>query len=68
MIAKSIQDKYGYTRVNTQDVIKKITILEKDKQLRSRLGNAGRKSWQNFFTWNKITREYEKLYTKILKK
>ena len=40
--------------------------LLSDKKLRERMGRSGRKKVEEYFTWDKIAREYLKLYESIL--
>jgi glycosyltransferase involved in cell wall biosynthesis len=68
LIVESKQNVAGYTKVDILDAIKKIEKLVANKKLSKKLGNIGRKVWQKRFTWKKITKKYETLYTNLLKK
>lgn len=65
IITKSTQDIKGYTKIDINDSVEKIEKLANNKKLRIKLGLSGRKAWQNKFTWEKITKEYEKIYLKL---
>lgn len=67
IIAKSIQNEKGFTKIDINDSAKKIEKLANNKKLRIRLGASGRKAWKKRFTWEKITKDYENLYRKLTK-
>jgi glycosyltransferase involved in cell wall biosynthesis len=54
-------DKNGRTTVDPQILAKKISSLLKNKALLKKLSKDGRKNWENKFTWDQISLEYEKI-------
>jgi hypothetical protein len=46
---------------NSEEWIKKLSILINDKQKRKTMGNNGRKFVENNFNWNKVTKEFLKI-------
>ncbi|MEI7620360.1 MAG: glycosyltransferase family 4 protein [Candidatus Falkowbacteria bacterium] len=55
---------YSYAQINeSADLLKK---LHGDKELREKLAESGFKSWQEKFTWEKIAKNYEEQYKKLL--
>ncbi len=65
LIAKSVQNKRGYTEIDIDDSARKIEKLVHNKSLRLKLGKQGREAWKKRFTWKKIVNEYEKLYMNL---
>ena len=51
---------------SSDDVAKKIEILLNDVNLRTQLGNNARKSIEKKFTWDILSKKFEKIYEKLL--
>lgn len=66
VICPAVQDAKGYTRVDPSELARFMSELAKDETLRKRLGAAGRQNWQEKFTWEKISRQYEAIFLKLL--
>lgn len=64
-----IQDgQTGYITKNLVDFKKCLKKLVQDKKLRDNLGRRAQEHAQLLFTWPKIAKEYEKLFSSILSK
>lgn len=64
-----IQDgQTGYIAKNLVDFKKCLKKLVQDKKLRNNLGRQAQEHAQLLFTWPKIAKEYEKLFSDILSK
>jgi glycosyltransferase involved in cell wall biosynthesis len=50
----------------SEDIMNKIRLIMLDKELRERLGRAGRKSLEDRFSWGRIAFETEKIYSSLL--
>jgi glycosyltransferase involved in cell wall biosynthesis len=50
------------------DIAAKINILMADPDLASKMGSAGRKRAEDFFSWDAIARKTERLYAKLLQR
>lgn len=61
VICPAQRDERGYTRVDPTVLAEYMSELASDKSHLSQLGAAGRKSWLERFTWDKIVIEYEKV-------
>lgn len=57
-------DKSGYTTANIGDAVHAIKKLFDDLPLYERMSKSGRKAWEAKYTWEKIAKEYEKIYEK----
>jgi len=66
MLIPTELDQRGFGKVDIQAGSKLLTDLYKDKKTRIRLGKQGRQKWLKRFTWEKICRDYEKLYKQVL--
>lgn len=64
LIARSKTDINGYTRVDIRSASKLIKKILDDPILYERMSKSGRSAWKRKFTWEKIAKEYEKLYEK----
>jgi len=51
---------------NVDALYDSLVKLLSDKNLRERMGRSGRKTVEEFFTWDKIAEDYHKLYESIL--
>ena len=52
---------------NPKETAEKILVLLRNKKLREKMGLAGRKRVKEYFTQEKMIKEYEKLYLKMIK-
>ena len=66
VVCPARQDAKGYTRVDPSELARFMSLLAKDEVLRKKLGAAGRRNWQEKFTWDKISREYEAIFLRLL--
>ncbi|OPY13593.1 MAG: D-inositol-3-phosphate glycosyltransferase [Syntrophus sp. PtaB.Bin075] len=66
VVCPAERDARGYTRVDPHVLAKHMCKLVKDEALRQRLGAAGKKNWREKFTWEKISREYEKIFLTLM--
>jgi len=69
LIAKTSPDvvNQGNAMVYLDDAVRCITKLYKNPALRRRMGERGRRAWEEKFTWDAITKQYLELYERILK-
>ena len=68
VIVKSHPKAEGRVGVDLKDALWKVTRLGLNLVLRRRLGRRGRQAWQAKFTWEKLTKDYLKLYEDLLQK
>jgi glycosyltransferase involved in cell wall biosynthesis len=61
------RDAKGYTRVDPAEFALFMSRLAQDEAMRKKLGAAGRRNWQEKFTWEKISREYEAIFLRLVK-
>lgn len=61
VICPAQQDERGYTRVDPTVLAEYMSELAGDRSRLNQLGTAGRKSWLERFTWDKIVIEYEEV-------
>jgi len=66
-VCPAAQDARGYTRVDPSELARFMSRLIQDEILRKQLGAAGRRNWQEKFTWDKISRKYEAIFLQLLK-
>jgi len=59
-------DMSGYSRVLIEPAAKILAQVALDSDRRIALADNGFKVWQKRFTWDKISKEYESLYTRIV--
>lgn len=59
-------DAKGYTRVDEGVLAQMMERLMSQQELLGRLGEAGRRSWHEKFTWAKVTDLYEQLFSRLL--
>lgn len=57
-----------YSKAGINDSVKILEKIYSDPQKRKELGNNGRNSWLENFTWEKISEKYETEYKKLLAK
>jgi len=61
IICEAPKDKFGYTRVDPVKLALTIKDLLDDPARLQELGQAGRRNWEEKFTWEIISRQYEKI-------
>lgn len=61
VICPAPSDKNGRTTVDPQILAREMSSLLINKALLKKLGKDGRKNWENNFTWDHISLEYEKV-------
>jgi glycosyltransferase involved in cell wall biosynthesis len=66
MICPAERDVKGYTRVDPSKLAQLMTQLVRDEALRRSLGASGRRHWQEKFTWEKISRQYEAIFLRLM--
>jgi glycosyltransferase involved in cell wall biosynthesis len=59
-------DARGYTLVDPGSLARHIQALAERAQTRADLGAAGRRSWEQRFTWDRVYRCYERLFQDCL--
>ena len=52
--------------LNPDELAAKVILLFKDKELRERMGRAGRERAERFFNRNQMAKDYEKIYEQLL--
>lgn len=62
----SMRDARGYTRVDESVLGQKMTSLMTEPELLRELANAGRRSWREKFTWEKVSVRYESLFRELV--
>jgi L-malate glycosyltransferase len=62
VVVETFPGPNGRVRANIKSAVKHLSKLARDQNLRQQLGEQGQKNWQAKYTWDKITREYLKLY------
>ncbi len=60
------KNNVGKSIADTEASAKILKSLYEDKELRKELGQNGKKAFKEKFTWEKITKQYEELYKKLL--
>ncbi len=68
IIVKSNPSHNSRVIADQKDTLIKLTKLAHNRKLRQRLGAAGRKAWQERYTWDRLTKEYISLYESMLEK
>ncbi|MBT8593994.1 glycosyltransferase family 4 protein [Polynucleobacter paneuropaeus] len=59
VICPAKKDKQGYTRVDTQELADHIKQLINSPELLAEMGKKARARWEKYFSWDKITDQYE---------
>ncbi len=67
VIVKASDQDNGRVRADLKDALWQVARLVYNPRRRKSLGRTGRKSWQQKYTWQKLTDQYLKLYSDILK-
>ena len=66
-IVPSGRDGAGNVTAPARIVADRLDGLLADRELRSEMGANGRSAWQERFTWERITDQYEQLYESLLR-
>lgn len=61
IICSAPKDERGYTRVIPKELAKAIAEAMNDPQKLRQLGQAGRSSWEQKFTWDTLSKRYEEI-------
>jgi glycosyltransferase involved in cell wall biosynthesis len=64
-ICPAPRDAQGYTRVEPRVLAERMQVLAADREKLKRMGEAGRRSWLERFTWAKIADQYEALFERV---
>lgn len=67
IIAKTHKVDNGRVRVDLKDAVWQLTKLAHSRKRRQSLGKTARQTWKDKYTWDKIAKEYLKVYEKVLK-
>lgn len=59
-------DAKGYTRVEEEVLAQAMAALMNQNALLEQLGAAGKRNWQEHYTWGKITEQYEQLFFRLM--
>jgi len=59
IVCPATKDSYGYSHVDPPTLAEAMAAAMNNPSLLARLGLAGRKSWEERFTWEKIASQYE---------
>lgn len=62
-ICSADKDSRGYTRANPEDLCFAIQRLARNPEQLKEMGRRAKASWEDRFTWEKISLEYEKILT-----
>jgi glycosyltransferase involved in cell wall biosynthesis len=68
VVCPAARDERGYTRVDPAVLAEHMSSLAADPDLRAALGRAGHKAWLARYTWDKITDQYEAIFTDLARK
>ncbi len=64
-VLPTLKDEKGYCKADVNASIKMVEEFCKDSTKRIRMGTAGHEAWLERFTWEKIAKDYEKLYLEL---
>jgi glycosyltransferase involved in cell wall biosynthesis len=67
MILPTYVDEKKFSHAKISESAELLNKIYADKTLRKKLAEQGHKNWQEKFTWQKITLQYEDLYKKLIK-
>ncbi len=65
LVLPIIKDKFGYSKAKTNEAIKILENIYRNTRRRKIMADSGFKVWINKYTWEKISKDYEELYTYI---
>jgi glycosyltransferase involved in cell wall biosynthesis len=66
VVCPAPQDERGYTRVDPKVLGEQISRLASDRPLLQALGGAGRTTWSERFTWERIASQYEAIFEEVI--
>lgn len=66
VICPAERDAKGYTRVDPKELALQMETLARDRALLKELGEAGRNSWKNKYTWSVIADQYEDIFRRLV--
>jgi glycosyltransferase involved in cell wall biosynthesis len=66
MLLPTYTNNRGWSTVDIPKSVKMLKEIYDDSEKRNHMSEAGFTAWQERFTWEKITRVYEKLYLSLL--
>lgn len=66
LIIPTTKSAKGYAHVDIDACARMIEKLYNDRKFLEKLSNKGYKQWKNYFTWDKISGDYEKLYLSLI--
>lgn len=66
-ILPTTKDDSGFSHAIIAESVKKLNTIFLDKTRRDKMANDSFNIWENKYSWEKITQQYEQLYQNILK-
>lgn len=66
VLLPTTKDQNGFSTADIPGSVKILETLSADQERRMRMQDAGYQAWSERFTWEKVTDEYEKLYSALL--
>lgn len=66
IVCPAVRDAKGYTRVDPAVLARFMSEVIKNEETLKMMGSKGRKNWQEKFTWEKISKQYEKIFLQLL--
>ncbi len=66
-IMATTKDEGGFSHVVVSDGVEKLNALYDNKTKREKMANESFEIWQQKYSWEVITKEYEQLYSNLLK-
>lgn len=66
VICPANKDEKGYTRVAPEVLASYMENLLQQPELLQKLGETGKKNWQDKFTWTKISEQYESIFNRLV--
>jgi len=67
LLMGKIDNNYHFCKANVNGSVKILEKLYTNKERLRQLGENGYRAWEKKFTWEKISKQYENLYEKLLK-
>ena len=66
LLLPTIKDKNGYSKVKVNESAKLLENIITNLKKRDSMSKTGFNIWKNKFTWEKITKNYERMYKNLL--
>ena len=60
------QDRWGYSHAKIKESVEKLEYYFNHQNKLIQMGQKGFQAWQKRFTWDRIAKDYEELYQKLL--